>query len=310
MGYDVTNFTDYVARASEFLTAILFRKGDVSKFARQMSGIKNKEKVPHIDGEAILQTGTCVDPSGDTTITEIDIEVIPWTYYEGFCTDDLQKKFPPSMLKKGSNSMGDTPANWEETVVDVKMSSINKTLELTYWRGDTDGTYDMFDGWIKRIDADGNAIVGNTSEAQEITLDNVIQLIDDMVEVTPVDVQDDEEFVVLCGRDIFRRYIAATKKANLFNYTADNKDSEYFIGGTNALLMAQRGLSGTDRMFASVGRNFITGMDVKDEENIIDIWWEKKDDKVYFRTKAKTGVSEANISQIVEFTLDAGQEQG
>ena len=126
-----------------------------------------------------------------------------------------------------------------------------------------------------------------------------------MIIAAPIDVQENERFVVLIGSAEYNMYIAAQKAANNFHYSADNKDGEYLIGGSNVKLLRQRGLSGTERMFAGDGANFILGADVEDEENIIDIWWSKDDDKVYFRTKAKSGVTIANSDEIVEFTVSA-----
>lgn len=304
MAYDVTAFTDYVERSNEFLTATLFTGGDTGKFARFITGVKGKTSVPHIDGDAVLQSGTCKTPSGDTDVTEIFIEVQEWTYYEGFCQDDLQSKFPNTVLAPGSSNEGDTPKGWEEKTVDVKIASIQKTLELTYWQGNTiAGSYQLFDGFIKKIDAAGDAIDGNTTSATAITKTNVIGLVDDMIVAAPVDVQENDGFIVLVGNDVFNLYIAAQKTANNFHYAADNQDGVYTIGGSNVKLQRVRGLNGTDRMFASVGSNFILGADVKDEENIVKIWWSEDDDKTYFRTKAKSGTTIANSSEIVEFTL-------
>ena len=55
MAYDITNFTDYVGRQNEFLTATLFSGGDTGKFARYMTNVKGKESVPKIDGDATIQ---------------------------------------------------------------------------------------------------------------------------------------------------------------------------------------------------------------------------------------------------------------
>jgi hypothetical protein len=56
-------------------------------------------------------------------------------------------------------------------------------------------------------------------------------------------------------------------------------------------------------MFAGRGSDFVVGMDVDGEEEIIKIWYSEDDDLVYFRTKAKSGVAPVHIEQIVEFTL-------
>ena len=49
--------------------------------------------------------------------------------------------------------------------------------------------------------------------------------------------------------------------------------------------------------------DFIVGNDVKDEEMIVDAWYDKTDDLVYLRTKGKAGVTLDNIEEMVEFTL-------
>lgn len=302
MAYDVSSFTDYVGRENEFLTATLFSGGDTGKFARFMTGVKGKDSIPRIDGDATIQKGTCKTPSGTTTVTEYFIEVQQWEYYEGFCEDDLQKKFPNTVLAPGSSN-ADAPPQWQETVVDVKVASIQKTLELTYWQGDTAGTYTLFDGFIKKIDADGNAIDGNTTSATAITKANVIGLVDDMIAAAPVDTKEADDFGIFVGNDVFDLYIQAQKDANNYHNSAENDGQTYKIGGSGKILRKVRGLNGTDRMFAGRGAFFVVGMDIEDEEKVIKIWYSEDDDKVYFRTKAKSGVTPVNIDEIVEFTL-------
>lgn len=302
MAYDVTGFTDYVGRENEFLTSTLFSGGDTGKFARFMTGVKGKDSIPKIDGDAVIQKGTCKSPSGDTDVAEYFIEVQQWEYYEGFCEDDLQKKFPNTVLAPGSSN-ADSPPMWQETVVDVKVASIQKTLELTYWQGDTAGTYTLFDGFIKKIDADGSAVDGNTTSATAITKANVIGLVDDMIVAADVDVKEADDFAVFVGNDVFDLYIQAQKDANNYHYSAENDGDTYKIGGSGKTLRKVRGLNGTDRMFAGRGSSFVVGMDVENEEEIIKIWYSEDDDLVYFRTKAKSGVTPVNIDELVEFTL-------
>lgn len=307
MSYDVTAFTDYVGRESEAITKTLFAGGDTARFARFMTGIKGSTTIPTIDGDATIQKGICKSPSGSTTVGEVKISVEPWTYYEGFCQDELQSKFPNTVLAPGSSN-NDAPKGWQEKVVDVKVASINETLELTYWQGDTAGTYSLFDGFIKLIDADGTAINGNTSATTAltgITASNVIGLVDDMYTAAPAKVKRSGELVILVGDDVFDMYIGALKAANLYHYDAEHDNGVLKIGGSRGTLQRVYGLDGTDRMFASKGSNFVAGMDVEDEEDIIKIWYSEDDDKTYFRTKAKSGAQVVNVDEIVEFTLTA-----
>jgi len=304
MAYDVSAFTDYVGRENDFLTSTLFSGGDTGKFARFMTGVKGKTSIPKIDGDATIQKGTCKTASGDTDITEYFIEVEQWEYFEGFCEDDLQNKFPNTVLAPGSSN-SDAPPQWQEKVVDVKVASIQKTLELTYWQGDTAGTYTLFDGFLKLIDADGNAVDGNTTSATAITAANVVGLVDAMINASDVDVKEADDFAVLVGNDTFSLYIQALKTANNYHFSPENDGQTYMIGGSNIVLRKVRGLNGTDRMFAGRGSAFVVGMDVEAEEEIFNIWYSEDDDLLYFRTKAKSGVVPVNIDEIVEFTLTA-----
>ena len=304
MAYDVSAFTDYVGRENDFLTSTLFSGGDTGKFARFMTGVKGKTSIPKIDGDATIQKGTCKTASGDTDITEYFIEVEQWEYFEGFCEDDLQNKFPNTVLAPGSSN-SDAPPQWQEKVVDVKVASIQKTLELTYWQGDTAGTYTLFDGFLKLIDADGNAVDGNTTSATAITAENVVGLVDAMINASDVDVKEADDFAVLVGNDTFSLYIQALKTANNYHFSPENDGQTYMIGGSNIVLRKVRGLNGTDRMFAGRGSAFVVGMDVEAEEEIFNIWYSEDDDLLYFRTKAKSGVVPVNIDEIVEFTLTA-----
>lgn len=301
--YDVTNFTDYVGKESKALTATLFAGGDTARFALIMAGVKGSTKVPHIASQATLQAGNCKTPSGDTPISEVTISVNPFTVFESFCQDDLQEKFPNMVLAPGSSNH-DAPKEWEETIVDTKIAAIQKTLELTYWQGDTStGSYQLFDGFIKLIDAATGVVSGNTSGATAISVTNVIGLVDDMYTSMTAEVKRSGEAVILVGDDVFDLYIAAQKAANQYHYDAEHDNGIYKIGGSRGTLQRVYGLDGTDRMFASKGSNFILGSDVPEEENIMKIWYSEDDDLLYMRTKGKAGTTIANPTEIVEFTL-------
>ena len=303
MAYNLDNFSDYIGRENEVLTAILFAGGDTAKFARYMSGIKGSTEIPHLSGTATLQAGSCATPSGGTTGNLVTLAVKPFTVYEEFCQDDLQTKFPNTVLAPGSNN-ADAPKEWEQALVDTKLASIAEQLELLYWQGDTAGSsHTLFDGFLKLIDAESAVINGNTSGATSITKANVVGLVDDMRVAAPAKVKRSKDFAILVGDDVFDMYIAAEKAANLYHYKPEHDEGVYRIGGSGAQLIRVYGLNGTDRMVASVGSNFVVGSDLENENQVADMWYDKTSDKTYLRVKAKSGVQIVNPEEIVEFTL-------
>lgn len=304
MAYDVSNFSNYIGRENQILTKTLFAGGDTAKFALFMGGVKGSTIIPHLSGEAVLQKGLCATPSGTATANEVLLTVQPFTVFESFCQDDLQTKFPNTVLAPGSNN-GDSLKPWEEELVDVKMASINEKLENTYWQGTTGGTYTLFVGFINKIDTDGNAIDGNTGSISALTKANIIQAVNTMRIAAPAKVKRSKEYTTVLGDDLFDMYIDALIEANLYHYNPeDAANGVYNLGGGKGKLVRVYGLNGTNRMFASVGSNFIVGSDVIGEENIADVFFDKVTDKMYLRVKAKAGVQIANADEIVEFTLD------
>ncbi|OCK42525.1 hypothetical protein BA195_10135 [Tenacibaculum soleae] len=301
MAYDLTNFSDYIARENAVLTKTLFAGGDTGKFALFMGGVKGSTTVPHLSGEATLQSGSCATPQGDTQINEVTLTVKPFTVFESFCEDDLQNKLPNTVLAPGSNN-GDK-LTWEEQIVANKIASIQEKLELTYWQGDTNGTHNLFDGYIKKADADSNVIEGNTSSATSITKNNVKELIEDMRIASPAKVKRSKEYVTLVGDDVFDMYISKEKADNLYHYKPEHDEGIYNIGGGQGALIRVYGLDGTGRMFSSVGANFIVGSDAQGEADVADVFYDKVSDKMHIRVKGKAGVVISNADEIVEFTL-------
>ncbi|WP_431137479.1 hypothetical protein [Psychroserpens mesophilus] len=304
MALDISNFSDYVAKESQALTQTLFAGSDAGKFAMLMGGVKGSTNVPHVGGDATLQAGTCASPSGDAVLTEVTITVKPFTVFESYCADDLQTKLPNTVIAPGSNNGDSLP--FEEEIVNTKVASTSETLELHYWQGNTStGSYQLFDGWIKLIDANSDVITGNTGAISAITTSNVKDMVEAMRVAAPAKVARSSKYVTLVGDDVFDMYIAKEKADNLYHYKPEHDEGIYNIGGGRGDLIRCYGLDGTNRAFASIGTNFIVGSDVENENELVDVWYDKNTDKMLMRIKGKAGVQIQNADEIVEFTLSA-----
>lgn len=307
MAYTLTDFTDYVEREGKFLSPSLFSGGDTGRFAFFMGGVKGKTEIPTIDGEATLQASTCTTTTtGTTTVGLYSIEVTQWSMYEKFCNQDLQAKLPKSMLAPGSNNH-ETPKAMEEVIIENKIASINKQLEITYWQGDTSGaTYTLFDGFIKQFDAaTGGAapIDGNPDDITAVTVSNIEAVVDAIILLSPEDVKDKDDYVVLLGNDWFDMYIQAMKNKNNYHYNADNDGKTYRISGSDKVIQKVRGLSGTSRIFAGRGSQLVVGSDLEGEENKIEIFYWQEDKTIRMRVEAKSGVRATYTQEWVQFTL-------
>jgi hypothetical protein len=301
MAYTVTNFSAYVAKHNELLTATLFAGGDTAKFARFIENVKGSILVPHLEESASLQTGACASASGAAVLSEVTLTVTPFTSYKTYCQDTLENLLPYSMVAPGSNN-GDT-LPWEAELIETRIKRINQELEMTYWQGTTGGTYTTFVGWINKLDANASVVSGNTGAITAMTTSNIKDAVDAMRTANSALVTRSSEYVTMVGDDYFDLYIAAEKADNLYHYKPEHDDGVYEIGGGRGKLIRCLGLDGTNRMFASVGSNFIVGSDIDNESEVAEVWYDQTTDLMNVRVKGKAGVTFANAGEIVDFTL-------
>ncbi|OAB78775.1 hypothetical protein [Cochleicola gelatinilyticus] len=305
MSLDVTNFQDIVVRENKAILKALFSQS-ANKYALYQYGNKGSMSIPVVSKTGSLQQGKCVGKNGTVVMEEVLVNVLPYTSYFDICADDLQAKYN-QVLAPGSNNEGDIPDSVEEGIVLTEVSNIGEELSFNAWQGDTAGSgYTFTDGFIKMIDTKNVSIDGNTSNATEITKGNVIGLVDDMIVAMPQKVKRAGDAVLLVGSDVFELYIQALKAANLYHYDPEMAiNGMYKVPGTKVTMIDEYGLEATDRMFAGFGGNFILSSDVEGEQEIMEVWYSKDEDKVNFRTKFKFGLGLANADEITEFTLSA-----
>lgn len=182
--------------------------------------------------------------------------------------------------------------------------------EVADWQGDTASAnvyINRYDGLIKIIDAATTAVDGNTSAATAITSGasgNIDTLISDMANARPAKVKSAANQVLFVGQDTFDKYVDTLNAKNLYHVNAtDWANYTVSIPGKNVTLVGVAGLDGTNRMFLGTQENFFLGFDLQNDEEEFDMWYDKKDDKVYYRVKFKRGLQVAYPDEIVEFTL-------
>jgi hypothetical protein len=221
---------------------------------------------------------------------------------------DLIPKYTQILLRAGNAETEEMA--FEAEVADSIIKTIMEHNEVADWQGDTasGNVYiNRYDGLIKIIDAATTAVDGNTTSATAITSGasgNVDSLVNAMANARPAKVKSALNQVLFVGQDTFDKYVDTLNAKNLFNVDATSwANYSVSIPGKNITLVGVVGLDGTDRMFLGTQENFFLGFDLQNDEEEFDMWYEKKDDKVYYRVKFKRGLQVAYPNEIVEFTL-------
>ena len=310
MSFNVASLTNYVNEQSTDLISRLYFEKTSSDYFTLQSGVKKTDTLHLLAVTAFPQDGSGCSPtaSGDVTFTNRDITVGQITYFSGFCMKDLIPKYTQILLRAGNAETEDMA--FEAEVADSIIKTIMEHNETADWQGDTasGNVYiNRYDGLIKIIDAATTAVDGNTSAATSITSGasgNVDTLVNNICNARPAKVKSAANQVLFVGQDTFDKFVDTLNAKNLYNVDATSwANYSVSIPGKNVTLVGVVGLDGTDRMFLGTQENFFLGFDLQNDEEEFDMWYEKKDDKVYYRVKFKRGLQVAYPNEIVEFTL-------
>jgi hypothetical protein len=322
MAFSVGTLTTYVIENEKILllkSIFGAKTADLlSSEGTMMSGVKYAEKINLMATDAIFQVGTgCTrTPSGSTTITQRQVAVGPIAVVEDLCIADLDAYFMSKALKSGYTNQ----LPFEQEYTDLKSRTIAKQLEIAIWQGDTtsgNANLKAFDGYIKLIDAAGNAINANQAAyisgapiatGTGITTSNVKAIINGMWLALPADIQGYDDIRIFCGWDVFYKYINAYTDQNLFNFAPTGSEvkienGEVIIPGTNYKLTAVHGLDGTNRLFAGRMYNFVAATDMLNEEEKWALMPDQFNNYLRFQAFFRFGVNVAFPDQIVSFKL-------
>lgn len=325
MAFNLGSLTAYVVEnADQLLVKSIFGAKTVDLIETEgtmLTGVKYAEKINMLASDAIFQDGSgCTrTSSGTTTITQRVIQVAPIAVIEDLCVNDLNKYYLSTALKPGSNNNA-LPNVFEEKYTDLKAMSVAKQLEIAVWQGDTtsgNANLSKFDGFIKIIDAAGNAIPSNLAKyitggpvlvATGITSANVKDIVNSMWLALPADIQGYDDIRIMCGWDTFYTYIQSYTAQNLFNFAPTGSEvsienGTVIIPGTNYKLTAVHGLDTTNRLYSGRMYNFVGATDMLDDDEKWNLIPDQFNDYLRFKVYFKFGVQVAFPDQIVTFKL-------
>lgn len=312
MAFNVSSLTNYVNEQSTDLISRLYFEKTSSDYFTLQSGVKKTDALHLLAVTAFPQDGSGCSPSasGSVVFTNRDITVGQITYFDGFCMKDLIPKYTQILLRAGNAETEDMA--FEAEVANSIIKTIMEHNETADWQGDTASGnvfINRYDGLIKIIDAAATAIAGNTSAATSITSGasgNVDTIVNNICNARPAKVKSALNQVLFVGQDTFDKYVDTLNAKNLFNVDATSwANYSVSIPGKNVTLVGVVGLDGTNRMFLGTSDNFFLGFDLQNDEEEFDMWYEKLEDKVYYRVKFKRGLQVAYPNEIVQFTLSA-----
>lgn len=307
MAFDVSLLPNYVDQNRfPLLRKAIFGGKTIGLLSKQ-TGIKSSATLNLIDDSVYFQEGEgCANtPSGSTTFSQRTIVTGKIKVEKEWCVDALEPKYTQHALLAGAN---EDALPFEEELMNGQLEQINKLMEIAVWQGDTTSSNPNlahFDGLLKNISGSTGYITANTGTFTAITDSNVIDILNEVYSKIPDDILQHEDTVVFVGTDVYRRWVKALTKANMYHYVSDGTKSnmEFIIPGTDILVIAVLGLSQTNTIVAGRLSNFFFGTDLENDMEKFDVYYFPKDETFTFRAKWRAGTQIAFPDQVVYFKV-------
>jgi hypothetical protein len=309
MAFSVSGLVDYINQSSTELLTALHYEGTSSKYTTPYAGVKKSNALQLFSITAYPQspaTGCAMVASGAATFTHREIAVEKIGYRDELCMDDLLPKWTQMLLAPGAAGEDEITASLAGQINSELKAWIMQHIETADWQGNTasgDAILNMYDGWIKIINAAGTAIAGNTTGATSITAANVIAIVNAMCAARTEALKHATDLYLYVGSEVFDLYVQALETANLYHVDATSwVNYETNVVGKNVKIVGVPGLSSTNRMFLGQKKNFIYGFDLLSDEDQIE-WKILESEKMRYTAKFKRGTQVAYPAEIVQFTL-------
>ena len=274
---------------------------------------KSVVAIPILDTNASFQTQDCAwNASGSTTMTQATITVGKIKVEESLCLKDLEAYFLQEAIKQGSELDETSAPAVIEKFLQKKNARIAAQLETALWQGDTgSGTANLnkFNG-LQAVIAAGSSINANTSgfvsgatgTTATVTQTNVIACTEAIYKAMPAEIATKPDAKIFVGYDWYRLLILAYREKNMFSYNPQDANAQGFIlPATNIEVVPVNGLNGTGDAYGMALSNMALAVDLENEEQNYQLWYNQNDNDVRFRAQFKVGVGVPFTTEVVRF---------
>lgn len=251
--------------------------------------------------------GSCgYSATGSVTLSQRELQVCPITVFENLCLNDLEQYWAGKLMRAGSYN---EVLPFEQVYTQEKVEKIQALIEDLFWKGSkagnntgagsTTGNLVLCDGIMNTLEFTSatNSVIIAGASFSGFPKANAIAIVDSVINAvtnsaSDILMQPDLNIYISYGN--FNTLTQALRDANYFHYDANQGD--YRINGylgTNFNVIAVRGLNGTNKIVATYAANLYYGVDLENDFETFEMWYEKFQDLVYFRSKFKVGTQVA-----------------
>lgn len=291
MALNLGGLSTYVDERSQELLMQAVIKSNTIDLVTIMPDVKYKSRLHYLGNDSIvIAAGGCsFSASGETTLTEKDVEVKSLKINETVCPEDLNTYWLQQSMRPGFN---ETLA-FEPVYTQFKVEKVQEAIENMIWSR-TAGSSVKCAGWTYLFDNDAevNDYICNLTGATTAVASDWLAYVYALQNALPEAIQSATDLTLFVGYPIFRKMVQAFVVANLYHIDSTGNDgmSPFMFPGTNIKVVPVHGLDSLYVMVLTPASNLVYACDVASESSNFQLWWSKDDQNVKFAVRFKVGV--------------------
>lgn len=310
----LTKYTDQLA--TELIAKAVLKGRTAETGITIQPDVKYKSSLNLLASTLSVQATTCaMTATGSVVLSQRDIESCPLQVFENICLADFEQYWLGKIMNAGSY---DTKIPFEQLYVEDKVAKLQALSEDLFWKGSVDannvgagtasGNMTKCDGILEYLQFQvGSASVINPSTTASFAKATSIDIIDSIINAFNSSVSDslgEDNLNIYISYPNFTLLTQALRDANYFHYDANQGD--YRINGylgTSFNVIAVRGLNGTNRIVCTAAANLYLGVDMMNDQEKFEVFYDQTEDQIYFRSKWKQGVQIAFPENVVLYKI-------
>lgn len=299
MAFNVSGLGTWINENKQDLISAAILESNTIQSVTLMPGVKYKEQIKYLDGDALIQAAACGTPtsSGTTTLTDKDVEVKSLMVYEETCPEDFNKTSLQLSMKPGWN----TEIPFEQQYADIKVKKLQKSIEEMIWSSTGSGTTKT-DGWIYLFANDDDVKYNEINNVTGVTFDwlatgntasDYMSQVYKMIAELPDAIQSMTDLTLFVSPAIARKMSQSFVIAGNYHidFSGNDGNSSWVFPGTNVLVKPTNGLVNQTVGVLTPASNLIVATDLQNEWEKFNLWYSEDDLNVKFIQQFKIGTS-------------------
>jgi len=294
MSFDIGAISGYVEQNSFELISKAVLETPLADYFNVRVGLKaGLNKIPVMDGDFYVQDGgSCgYTTSGDTTITQVDLNLKPAKVNQSYCPETLRQTFLSQSLAAGQFA-GNESIPVEQLMADYFVKKLNNFNENFLINGD--GTYNG----LTQIITAANGATEYTGSTSTWVLSGAVETAQAMYTALPDTAAMLDDLILICSPQQYRILQLAITQENYYHIAPGEP---IFIPGTQVRVVPSLGCTNAQKFLGSTSTLFL-GTDLSSDFEQFKLFYSDDNDEMRSIMKWAIGVavSQPNLWVIMD----------